>query len=459
MSLESIYSDQLKLVKNRRMKKRSIFLLLIFFVAFSFLFSGPPDSKGPNSYCPHQYIRLNAFMGVPVNCDEFVFMGAAAHPGYLIQKDFQRQNRPLYVIFGTFTGYAIYYLTSPIHKQIQSLIEQKFSGQFAPQEIQKSILYGAIYIAFIILNTIILFFSIVLFEKSIYMASGAWKNKQSLLYAFIIMLISNQITKSFFWTAHQQMFTIFTPIACIYTGLFIQKSKPGIRYLLFFSLIPGLLLLVYGNFLLILPVMLYSYFLNLKKENRLSLIPFIINAASITIVFSLPTFLWIITLKLIGLSYYNHEVSAFRHFVWMIDDLKISTAYFLNAFYEHTIDFLKTSGSLLFYVLLLLVAVSTRLINFEKTSIKRKGLFESKAAAVTIFSFLLFSVFLWLIGSYADRLTCSLGPILLFAAALFINERKINPEFQYALIAAILLVHTYTVFFNAPHFSETLFFQ
>ena len=441
------------------MKKKAAFLLLIFFVAFSFLFSGPPDAKGPNSYCPHQYVRLNSFMGVPVNCDEFAFMGAAAHPSYLLQQNFQRQNRPLYVVFGTVAGYSIYYLLYPFHHQIQSLIDKKLSGQFSNEEKQKAILYGSIYVAYIILNVLILFFSILLFEKSIKMVTGSWKNNKWSFYAFILMLVSNQVTKSFFWTVHQQMFTIFTPVACIYTGFFIQKKKPGTRFLLFISLMPGLLLLVYGNFLLILPVILFSYFLNLRKEGQFSIFSFLKNTILITTIFVSPTLLWIMLLKLNGTPYYNHEVSTFRHFVWMADSMKVSFGYFFSSFYERMIDFLKTFGSLLWSSLLLITIVLARNTFIQNDVNKKTDRIEIKTTPLIIFLFLLFGAFLLLIGSYADRMTFSLAPILLFAAVLFANKRNLNPGIQKGLIALILLIHFYTIFFNAPHFSEIFFYQ
>jgi hypothetical protein len=441
------------------MKRKIIFLLLIFLVAFSFLFSGPPDEKGPNSYCPHQYVRLNALMGVPVNCDEFAFMGAAAHPGYLLQQNFQRQNRPLYVVFGTMTGYSIYYLLYPFHHTIQSLVDKKLSGQFSNEEKQKAILYGSIYIAYIILNFVILFFSILLFEKSIKMISGNWKNSKWLLYAFVIMLISNQVTKSFFWTVHQQMFTIFTPVACIYTGFFIQKNKTGIKSLSLLSLIPGLLLLVYGNFILLLPVILFAYFLNVRKEDNFSIFLFLKNTILITAIFASPTLLWIALLKLNGTPYYNHEVSTFRHFVWITDSVNISAGHFFSAFYERMIDFFKTWGCMLWSSLLLTTIVVLRGTIPKNSVNEREQPIEINAMTLLIFLFLLFGAFLLLIGSYADRMTFSLAPILVFAASLLANKKSVSTKLQTGLIILIILIHFYTVFFNAPHFSEAFFYQ
>jgi hypothetical protein len=441
------------------MKKKIVFFLLILFVNISFLFSGPPDPIGPNSYCPHQYVRLNACMGVPVNCDEFTFIGAAVRPAYLKEQGFQRQSRPGYILLGTITGYTIYYALYPFHTKIQLLANQHLAGQFSPPELQKAILYGSVYAGFIILNIIILFISMLIFEKSIILISGNWKNKPWLLWMCLILLISNQVSKTFFWTAHQQMFTILTPLACLYTGLIIQKNKSGRRKILVLSLYGGLLFLVYGNFLLLLPSIVFSYFLNLKDQKTLLGMSSLITALMAGIIFFLPIALWIIYLKMTGVTFYSHEFSAFRQFVWIKDSLKISFSYFSTILYNNTTDFLKTSGSLFLSLLFLGAVLLCRLEPGKPAGIKIINQKNFAGNKILFFSFLSFIIFLWLIGYYADRLTFTLSPLLLFATVRFINAENLRIRTQWILASIIIALHLYTVLFNAPHLSEKLFFQ
>ncbi|MES1219657.1 MAG: hypothetical protein ABUT20_29425, partial [Bacteroidota bacterium] len=417
------------------------------------------DSIGPNSYCPHQYVRLNKYMGVPVNCDEFVFIGAAVRPAFLIEQGFQRQNRPGYIILGSVIGYSIYYILTPLHTSIKTFAQKKLSSQFSPKELDKAVLYGSVYSGFIIINIAILFFSMLLFEKSLIMFSSSWKNKEWLLWLCLVMLISNQVTKTFFWTAHQQMFTIFTPIACIYASIIIQRSQSFKKTSLIIAAISGLLLFVYGNFILLLPIIIFNYFICIKNVRKIFTVSSLISATLITSIFLMPTLCWIGYLKSIGISYYNHEIVQFRHFVWMSDSMQISMGHFLNTFYNNTLEFLKTSGCLLLAFLFLIATVLCRLQFRNDINRGKEKITNLKIGYVLFPSFLLFAIFLWLIGSYADRLTFSLAPLILFVGVVNLNKTNLTLKTQYAIALLILMIHIYTVFFNAPHFSEKLFFQ
>ena len=443
----------------RKMRKKFIFLLIILLVNISFLFSGPPEAKGPESYCPHRYVRLNSFMGVPVNCDEFVFIGAAVRPTYLIQPGFQRQNRPGYVLLGTAVGYTIYYVLYPFHESLKSFAYKKLSGQFSYRELEKAVLYGSVYAGYIIINVLILFLTMVLFEKSMYMVSGSWKNQQWLFWLCLVMLISNQVTKTFFWTAHQQMFTLFTPVACLYAGMKVYSHNNARKLLLIMASVTGLLLLVYGNFLLVLPVMLGSYMLKLRTHKKI-LSSSALSAMCLSIlIFFLPTLLWISYLRMTGISYYNHEISQFRHFIWLADSWNISFDYFLKKIYANTITFVQTSGSLLPGTLFLMTAILCRSINSIKRPAMRKDIFSPDNRNILLLAFLLFAVFLWLMGAYADRLTLSFAPFLIFIAVQYVNADKLSIKIQWILGVVILSMHLYMIFFNAPHLSDELFFQ
>ena len=441
------------------MTNKIIFLFIILLVNISFLISGPPDNKGPESYCPHRYVRLNSFMGVPVNCDEFVFIGAGARPSYLIQPGFQRQNRPGYILIGSALGYTIYYVLYPFHESISSFAYKKLAGQFSYRELEKAVLYGSVYAGFILLNCLILFLTMLLFEKSMIMVSGTWKNKKWLYWMCLVMLISNQVTKTFFWTAHQQMFTMFTPVACLYAGLIVYNHRSAEKSLLIFASLAGLLLLVYGNFLLVLAVILGCYLLKLRAQKK-SITWHTFSVMALTVfIFFLPTVLWIGYLRINGIRYYNHEISQFRHFVWIIDSLNISVGYFLNKIIRNVITFLQTTGGLLLTTLFLLSVIVYHKWKLKMGAHNSKVLFTTATRNILLMLFLLFLAFLWLMGAYADRLTLSFAPLLLFIAVQLINENKLSIKIQWILGIMILVMHVYTIFFNAPHFSEELFYQ
>ena len=161
---------------------------------------------------------------------------------------------------------------------------------------------GTFYIGFILLNMLILWSSLYLLEKiaeKYLVPSPASKIAVFCLYIFIG---SNPVTKTFFWTVHQQMFTLFTPMLCVYLLTKFRKSIQ-IHYLkkvawLFFG--GGMLLLVYGSFLMLLPTLmfcLYAGYLSLsrpfKGKHQLLVTVFML------VLFFLPNCCWFLFLKFI----------------------------------------------------------------------------------------------------------------------------------------------------------------
>ena len=136
------------------------------------------------------------------------------------------------------------------------------------------------------------------------------------------MLISNNITKTFFWTPHQQMFNTLLPLFCIWLFISVLKNKysPGRLFLLNF--LCGVLLLFYGSFLLLLPVLIISVFYKsrmiMKQKITQAFSPVFLSSVA----FSLPIITWIIILKMTGVNFYSFETEFFRQFIWISDVLK-----------------------------------------------------------------------------------------------------------------------------------------
>ncbi|HYM93210.1 MAG TPA: hypothetical protein VET23_03670, partial [Chitinophagaceae bacterium] len=285
----------------------------------------------------------------------------------------------------------------------------------------------------------------------------AWKNNNWLRLGFLFMLASNYITKTFFWVAHQQMFAVLTPLLCVYIGIIIIQNNLSYKKTLFLTLGSGVLLLFYGNFLLLLPVILFSYLFKRKKQSNQPVFFSFFQALSVICCFFLPTFLWMIYLKIIGVNYYSAEISSYRQFIWIIDSIKISPVHFINAFYLNTLKFLKTSGSLYSSVIILMSILINKIFFRQTDENNSKTIFpDFDLLKFTLFIFILF---FWLLGYYADRLTFSINPLLLIFTALMVNKEKISSPLAYFLIALFLGFYVYIFYFPAPHFSEYLFFS
>jgi hypothetical protein len=444
------------------MRKILKYLGIILIANLSFLFSPPPDEEALNEGY-HSYIPLNSYMGVTINGDSYIFIDCAIHPSDLMQQNSFRQARALYVMAGAALGNTIYYLTTPLHRAVDRYLKEKniFQTGYTLSHPAKSSKYFFFYTGYIILNIIILLFSFLLFEKIIIALSGNWKNGSLLFAMFLLMLASNQETKSFFWTPHQQLLNILTPLLCIHTGILILSGKINFRKILVMSLLMGSLLLTYGNMLLLLPVFLYGYlYFEKKQQNRLT-IASLLRSIIITIVFFVPMILWIIWLKLEGVTFYNPELEEYREFVWITDTLKDSHGSIFRTFLSHSYHFLLTFGCLIIPLLFLLIAYLIYKRNADpRLNIgNRLDIVMPHTGRLLLFVLIETVLFLWLIGYYADRLTFSLAPILFCYATLILNFQKLDKKTISGLILLIILYHFYNVFATPLHFSPIQFYS
>ena len=214
------------------MKKVIRYSILILTVSVSFLFSPSPKSK--KDYCGI-YIRLNNSEGFTFNCDAGEFCTNARDPSKVLEDSAARQSRPLYILVASGIGYPIQWVT-----------EQLSIPLFKNMEPDPT-MYAGYYIAYIVINFIILLFSLLLFDSiAIHLSDGQISNL--MLLVFQLLLTSNEITKTFFWTAHQQFFSMFTPLLTIWLSIIIIQKKYTLADISVFSLLCGILMLMYGNF-------------------------------------------------------------------------------------------------------------------------------------------------------------------------------------------------------------------
>ena len=443
------------------MKKILKYLAIILIANLSFLFSPPPSEEAlTKGY--HTYFPLNSYMGITFNGDSYIFVDGAIHPSDLMNQNSFRQARAFYVMAGAALGNSIYYLTTPLHPAIHRYLKERniFQPGYRLSHAEESTKYFLFYIGYIVLNFIILLFALLLFEKIINALSGNWKNGRWLFAALLFMLASNQETRLFFWTPHQQLLNILTPLLCIHTGMLILSRRINFRKIWMMALVAGLLLLTYGNMLLILPVFLCSYlYIEKKQQSRLA-IASLLRATMITIVFFLPMIIWIVWLKSAGVTFYNPELEKYREFVWITDALKSSEGSIFRVFLSHCYHYLLTFGSLIIPLLFLFIAYLIYKQKAEPSPSLRNRLNALMPYTGRLLQFVLIEtlIFFWLIGYYADRLTFSVVPVLFCYAALILNLQKLDKKTIYGLILLIILYHFYNVFATPLHFSNPHFY-
>jgi hypothetical protein len=409
-------------------KFRKIFIYTGLLAVFCSLFLLSP--KPPDDYCG-KYVVVGTGLGYPLNCDSYPYVETAKDPLKLFEKDSIRQSRPVYVML----AFGVGKLISPIFSLIP---ETNFTSQ-------DELLRSPIYWGFMILNFLILLSSLLLFDRIIDILTEN-KFSQFLKYIFSIFLISNIVIKTSFWSAHQQMFTFFSPLLCLYLTLKIVLAKElSFKKLYLSSFLGGILLLAYGNFLLLLPMLLLAVLIQTIRTGR-SLKTFILKLFfPIAFIFSLPLAIWYAVLLKINGSIYNHEVSAYRQFVWVYDKLSISFGDFFNQFVSflsiYWISIYRTI--LIFLIVLVLLKVFNR---FYPSKSKKEDLppdyplMKKWIAVIFVFYFLFF----FFMGYYSERLTFTLVPIVLCLIILELNlvlarGRALTVNLVYVLLLILTL--------------------
>jgi hypothetical protein len=430
-----------------------IYLAIILIANISFLFSPPLPAEIASS----KYVTLNKYMRLPVNGDSFAFIGGAIDPSCLFRPNYFRQSRPGFIIMGTLAGYSVYFISYPFRSAIRKIMKEKFTAKFGYRDFRHPLeLYASAYLGYIFINLIVLLISFFLFGDIVKRLPGVWQNGQLLLYALFFLIVSNQLTKYTFWIPHDQMFNILTPILCLDIGINFQQNNLSLRKIMLLSLSSGILILVYGSFLLPLPLILFCYAVSIYKKKRITQ-RIILNLASISAVFFFPTLLWVMTLKLSGLHLYSAEIMEFRQFIWIWDAIKEPGSSLFSALYAHTISFIKTFSSLIFMAALFIFSALYSRYNPLKSLTDKDNVDYHGTWVLVAFVMAEFLLFYWALGYYADRLTFSIAQIFLFCIAACLKQKKIAANFKYLLISIIIASHFYTIFYNPLYFSKTFF--
>lgn len=386
----------------------TIFAIIIMVSVVSFLFSPKPVSQA--DYCG-TYIKINKWAGFIRNCDTKYAVNPALYPKLLLEPNTIRQSRPLYILLAALLGSSLEIL---LH-----LIGLDYYKE------------AIFYFAFILINFITLFLGIILYCRIL----TSFDMDKFLIITFSVFLICNDTTKAFFWTPHQQMFNIFTPLFIIFimSRILLATQMISNKKYLLITLLSGVLLLVYGNFILVLPCILASFLYKAYLENSINNRGLLFTAIISIVLFLIPTLLWIGLVTLTAGHYYNHEIIAYRQLVWIIDKMQLGVYEFARYLKHYSIKYISTfSLEILPFVIVSFILICYSYIRGikkegwglvkrnDKYAIMLKILFASSAIIL---------LFYWILGFYTSRLTFTIVPVLICYTALKTNRIiKANPH-------------------------------
>lgn len=388
--------------------------LLILAATLSFWFSPAPLTD--DEYCG-TYLRLRPGMGFTANCDGFVYMEDARHPARLLEPREVRQSRPLFILLGTAVGYPATWAVQGLQASglLPARVMAKLPAKYRP-------LLG-FYIGYVLLNYAVLLAALLLF-RHLYYHLTVGQGSRWVLAALLVFLVSNQVTKAFFWTVHQQMFTFLVPLLLLYLALQLRESARWRAQLPVLAVLGGLLALVYGSFVLVLPVLLYGNWLQRRQQVSAG---WLVRLLGLSGLFVLPTLLWIGYLKLHGTTYYNHEAEAYGQLVWLRAAWQQPLPDFLHLAGRNLLGFLSTVQAIGPFL-----AVAAGLWLWLRKP--EPGQLSLAPVAVLL---LLQTAFLAVLGYYKERLTFMLVPLLLLGIAVLLAGLPGRRAAVWAVAAAL----------------------
>jgi len=388
------------ILKSRKML---IYAALTAFLCFLFLFAPRPVEE----YCG-KFIEVGNFGFFPLNCDSYDYIDTAKSPVKLLDEKSIRQTRPLYVILASAVGYTL----SPVFAVIP----------FKNIAAQDELLGDSFYWGFMLLNFTILVLSLLLFDRIVDILTNR-KFPQFAKYILAVFLVSNVVIKTSFWSAHQQMLTIFSPLLCVYLCLkIVLADELKLKNILPTALLGGLLLMTYGNFLVMIPAIVLAILIQLYRSNSFSTKRALKLSIPAMLIFVAPMALWSAVLISVNGKVYSHEASAYRQFVWIFDKLLISPTEFYNQLITFTALYWTSIYRTVFAFLIAFVLLKTYNYFFQPKAVQTEvSATRNSMAGITAIILMLYAGFFWLMGYYGERLTFTLVPVVLCLIIMELN--------------------------------------
>ncbi len=252
-------------------------------------------------------VHMNRFMAYPLNCDSTVFLALAHHPADLLARanfghdspaqhaaaarrlrlDHIRQSRPGYVALSALA-------TRILGSAAARLGLDRAYGQS-----------DTAYIPLILINLVVVVAAVALLARLL-RRFGA---PTSVAVALCSLLVLNDLMKAFFWTPHQQMFVLLTPLVTIAAGQWLILERPRELAVASLGFAFGLGALIYANVIIsagVLTVIL------LARGWR-----GVVQALMLCATFAVAPVGWMLICRAISGTYVDRDISFFREFVWL----------------------------------------------------------------------------------------------------------------------------------------------
>jgi hypothetical protein len=322
---------------------------------------------------------------VAVNIDSYGFVQSAADPATALAPTDWRQQRPLLSL-------TVWALAKPVQ-----VIPPEFTT--GPEWLRFNGWLDE-YHGYLVLNAFLLGAGLAMFLRLLPIKGlTAWLTTLP----FLVWLTINEVTRAFFWTAHEQMFTI-----AVATGGMLAFTRawqhrldsPG--PLIGVSAVLAAGLLAYGTTVIVF-VGLFLIFLVRKNWRQLAIL------SAVTV---LPYAIWYAFVRITTGGFYVYESYKNRTFVWVFDAAKGGVGDLWAESKGKIYGFWQVSEYVLANPLALLTLVI--LLTFLFANLTKVDVRLISAAALY---FLLAAGFFWAFGGYSTRHAWAMVPAILLSGA------------------------------------------
>lgn len=367
-------------------------------------------------------IDLPGPFGISLNCDSSEFMLLANSPSKLLENNV-RTARPGLI----FVAYGLTNILSPLMPNTKIVTDASVNVINQERTVSAMAKNGAAFIAYLILNIVILIVSFV-FLRYLMLENllTSIQNKKLSPYgltatitAFGLLLVSNDVVKAFVWSPHTQMFNILVPVLCIWTMLKSWHGyfNTGWRAFLY-TICIGLGVTAYPTFILCLVCMLVPGVLQEIRNGRVTLL-MVLRLITLIGLTLLPYLAWYFIVKNKMGSFYYHETSPdFNQVFWMLDALNDGVFNFLLIWFGNFIALIEMALHQIFFAIisifwtLFFLLRSNSVVNLQLTRLK------IIIICCCLVAFL-FITFFASVGLILPRTAFTIVPTLIVAAGIF----------------------------------------
>ena len=291
----------------------SFWCIVIFYIVLLFVGPRVPDGL-QKEYCVRNF-QLGSLFGHSMNCDSADYMHNSSDPIRLLDNDSIRQPRPGLILLSHFISYPINLLVKKSF-ELDGYPKQtiRFKDDGSKYIINEIFHPKIVYSSYLLINLLILYFSIYFFFRIFNLKLFSYKTYQNWIYWFALLIIINNTVNQFLYSPSTKLFNIFLSIITIFFSTEIYKKKKLKLELLFLFL--GILMLFYLAFFI--PFIICLFLITISdKNNKMSFK--IIRLFYLSFIFVIPYSIWFLLIISINGSFYVSNFENYRMVIWILD--------------------------------------------------------------------------------------------------------------------------------------------